>query len=303
MRHAAYSLSLSDRGTNIDDKTWKRIDIKQWIFSSEIASGYRNAPRLAATVRAPGQPLESLSRGVNPFCSDAASSRTAKLILTLTTRSSHRPARRYKRQSACLARCAYSLTIPLVALLVLRFTCLTPSVRPYYVPRCSLLLVLVLPPPPKSMLLADREFSLRLATARVTSFLLCPSLSFSRPFCSSHVASREFLSYVGRKRKRIIHRHENFGVPAGTVSRREKTWDNVNKMRADIVSVTIFHRQMYCRCAISERSWDGRMCSDAKNNSGRGYTSTPAELLIRWVKSWSLSKFQVLRNAYLKHTD
>lgn len=138
-------------------------------------------------------PTESPSRGVNPFCSDAAGSRSAELILTLTTHSSHRPARRCKCRSARLARCAYSLTIPLVALLVLRFTCLTPSVRPYYVPRCSLLLVLVLPPPPKSMLLADREFSLRLAAARVTSFLSCPffSLSLSRPFCSSHVAEEE----------------------------------------------------------------------------------------------------------------
>lgn len=147
-------------------------------------------------------PTESPSRGVNPFCSDATGSRSAKLILTLTTYSSHRPARRCKCRSARLARCAYSLTIPLVALLVLRFTCLTPSVRPYYVPRCSLLLVLVLPPPPKSMLLADREFSLRLATARVTSFLPCPSLSHSPAPSARRMLQKKkrkkFLSY-GRK--------------------------------------------------------------------------------------------------------
>lgn len=190
----------------------------------ETVSEYRNSLVSSYCACLVSHPTESLTRGVNPFCSDAAGSRSAKLILALTTHSSHRPARRYKRQPARSARCAYSLTIPLVALLVLRFTCLTPSVRPYYVPRCSLLLALVLPPPPKSMLLADREFSLRLATARVTSFLPCPSLSLSRPFCSPHVASREFLSYASGERKtRIIHRHENFGVPVRTVSRREIT--------------------------------------------------------------------------------
>lgn len=154
----------------------ERIDREQWIFSPEIASEYReHSPVSSYCACLVSQPTESLTRGVNPFRPDAAGSRSAQLIPTLTTRSSHRPAKRYKR----LARCAYSLTIPLVALLVLRFTCLTPSVRPYYVPRGSLLLALVLPPPPKSMLLADREFSLRLATARVTSFLPCPSLAHS----------------------------------------------------------------------------------------------------------------------------
>jgi len=122
--------------------------------------------------------------------------RSAKLILTLTTRSSHQPARRYKRHPARLARCAYSPTIPLVALLALRFTCLTPSARPYYVPRCSLLLVLA----PSTEIDATRGSRVQSATGnRACSivFFPCPSLSLSRPFCSSHVASREFLSYVG----------------------------------------------------------------------------------------------------------
>lgn len=211
-------------GTNIDGARRERIDRKQWIFSSEIVSEHS---RLVATVRAWSAIRPNRLRGVlTLFAPTRLRSLSWRLLLTVVTGllgdTSVNPL-------AWRARCAYSLTVPLVALLVLRFTCLTPSVRPYYVPRCSLLLALVLPPPSKSMLLADREFSLRLATARVTSFLPCLFLSLSRPFCSTHVASCEFLSYVLEKKRGLFTITKISGVPVRTVFARRKTWDKVRK--------------------------------------------------------------------------
>lgn len=179
-------------------------DVKESIESNGYfrRKSYRSIgilPVIVATVRAWSAARPNRLRGVLTLFAPTRLSLSWCLLLTVVTGllgdTSVSPL-------AWRARCEYSLTIPLVALL--RFTCLTPSVRPYYVPRCSPLLALVLPPPSKSMLLADREFSLRLATARVTSFLPCLFLSLSRPFYSSHVVSCEFLNYIWRKKRGLF---------------------------------------------------------------------------------------------------
>jgi len=176
--------------------------------------------------------------------------RSAKLILTLTTRSSHQPARRYKRHPARLARCAYSPTIPLVALLALRFTCLTPSARPYYVPRCSLLLVLA----PSTEIDATRGSRVQSATGnRACSIVFSLSLSFTLPplLLVARCIARVFELRRGREKRGLfiakisVYRSGRFREER----KREIRWD---KMRADIV--TIFHHQIHRRCASSERS-------------------------------------------------
>lgn len=171
----------------------------------------------------PGWPCGRIAyAGVNPFCSDTAGNRSSEFTLALTTRSSHSRGRgwaihKHQRSPAFASAPIQSdHSVPLAP--SHDSPARQASVRP------SLLLTSRRspPPPPPSSLArspspsteidatrGSRDFSLRLATARVTS-LSCYFLSFSvSPFRSAAccvarvsgiVASREKQERIARQR-------------------------------------------------------------------------------------------------------
>lgn len=136
------------------------------------------------------------------------------------------------------------------------------------------------------MLLADREFSLRLATACVTSFpLSCfcfarASLSLRTSFLPSyssypfriHVSSLDVFfveiktytrmlllticGYTGSSRSRVTSRR--------TVFRPSLFPSEGNGMRKDsVIDEGMVVRSAIARCELGKRSWGDRMCNEA----------------------------------------
>lgn len=135
------------------------------------------------------------------------------------------------------------------------------------------------------MLLADREFSLRLATACVTSFSLScfcfasglehPSryLRTSPPFLRAHPlvslvvfiveikASHSYAfnllcGYTGSSRSRVASRR--------TVFRPSLFRSEENGMRKDsVINEEMVVRSAIPRCEFGKRSWGDRMCNEA----------------------------------------